>query len=241
MNHSSRTFLTILLATSFYTGCTSTSVETRREKVPEFSISTAQVDPKAYQVPDVKWAGEPSNASEKITKYTGGGLVPAIIGAVIDSHAQKVDQKTQNEQQRVFEDAQAALLPVLNQRASQPPQTAIDAAVASAVRENRFLAKKVHVEANDVLEITITRFGLAKRGNTDESDPPMVAQILVTLKFRDRHATITNLGGYSGSSITPLPMSALFKDPTLIDRLYDQAAESLRTGLTGFFARKYGE
>ena len=241
MKFPSRISPKILSAALLCSACAHTTVETRREKVPEFSISAAQVDPLAYQVPDAKWAREPSNVSEKIIKYTGGGLVPALIGVAIDSHAQKEDQKAQGEQQRKFEESQAAVLPILNERASRPPKIAVDAAVASAVKGNRFLAQKMHADAKDVLEIKITRFGLAKRNNGDESDPPMVAQILVMLTIREGNGSVTNLGGYSGSSNDPLPMSAIFKDPSLIDRLYDEAAESLRTVLLGFFGRKYGE
>lgn len=222
-----------LLATLIIAGCASSSStpEARRGKVPEFAFSPVLVASNAYHPPDAKWS---SDVQSTITKYTGGGLIPALVGAAVDKHIL-------SEQQEKFDKGQAPLLATINERASIPPSEVVEKAVMNAMMSNGFLATKVREKAKDVLEIKIVRFGLAKRNNEEESDPMMAAQILVDLTIRTGAASLLHIGGYSGSSADSIPISALAKDPEVIIKLYGEAADSLRDVLTSFLKRKYDE
>jgi hypothetical protein len=221
------------LAVLIIAGCASAppSAEERRAKVPEFSFSSLHVSPGAYHVPDAKWT---SDVQSQIVKYTGGGLVPALVGAAIDNH-------NLSEQQRKFEEAQAPLLPILNEKASSPPSAAVEKAVIDTVTANSFLAQKVRSTSARTLEIRLIRFGLAKKNKQDEGDPEMAAQVLVDLTIRSGDTVLLRLGGYSGSSADGVPISALAKNPDLITKLYHQAAESLGSTIANFLKRKYDE
>lgn len=222
-----------LLAGLSLAGCASSSstVETRRAKVPEFAFSPALIAANAYHVPDAKWS---SDVQSTITKYTGGGLIPALVGAAVDNHIL-------TEQQKRFDQSQAASLSVINEPARNPPVAVVENAVMRAVRANEFLAKKIREKAKCAFETKIVRFGLAKRNKEEEPDPMMAAQILVDLTIRGGDGAVIHIGGYSGSSSSALPMSTLVKNPDVISKLYGEAADSLRDVLTGFLKRKYDE
>lgn len=216
------------------------AVAARRAKVPDFSLSAVQVDPQAYREPDAKWAKSPSNAPEYV-HLLGGGLIPALLAAAISEEVQLRGQEGLASQQRRFEETQAGVLPVLNSLANQPPVAAVEAAVTAAMKENRFLAPRIRTDAANVLEARIVRFGLAKRDNVEESDPPMVAQILVTLSLRSPQGPVIALGGYSGSSRDSVRISGLLRAPDIMGPLYGQAADSLREVLRGALSRKFDE
>jgi len=214
-------------------GCASPSstVESRRAKIPEFALSPALTAPDAYHTPDAKWS---SDVQSTILKYTGGGLIPALVGSAVDKHIL-------NEQQARFDESQAAALPAINERASRPPAAVVENAVRSAARANGFLATKIRDQAKCVLEIKIVRFGLAKRNKEEDADPMMVAQILVDLTIRAGDTTFIHLGGFSGASNKALRMSTLAKNPEVIADLYRAAADSLRDLLTTIFQTKYDQ
>jgi hypothetical protein len=224
---------TLALGILAIAGCASspTTPAERKAKVPEFALSSLQVSQGAYQPPDAKWS---SDVQSQILKYTGGGLVPALVGAAIDKH-------NLAEQQRKFDEAQASLLTTLNEKASNPPTAAIEESVVRAVSANAFLAQKSRSTSNNKLEARLIRFGLAKRSKEDEADPKMVAQVLVDLAIRNGDVLVLRLGGYSGSSSDAVPISELAKNPDQIAKLYEQAAASLGSTIANFLTRKFDE
>ena len=212
-------------------GCVSSSptVATRRARVPEFAVLSVVVASDAYQAPDAKWS---PNLQSTLPKYTGGGLLPVIVGAAVDKHVTA-------QQQKKFEESQAASLPTINERASQPPSAVVKGAVLSALRANGFFAQRMREDSKNTLEIRILHFGLAEKGKEEGAEPKLSAQILVDLTIRTAGGARIGIGGYSGSSGESLPVGALAKEPGLIPTLYDEAADSLREFLGASLRRKY--
>ncbi len=214
-------------------GCTtpSSTVDTRRAKIPEFSVSKALVAPDAYHVPDATWSPEMEST---IPRYTGGGLLPVLIGASIDKHVT-------SEQQQAFDKSQAALLPMINEHASKPPFVAIDNSIASAVRSNGFLAQRIRDNAKNLLEPKIVRFGLVRKNRGEEADPVMSAEVVVEVTIRVVDGTAVRIGKFSGSSRNGFAMSALADEPERIQTLYGEAADSFRDLANKILKFKYGE
>jgi hypothetical protein len=103
----------------------------------------------------------------------------------------------------------------------------VERAVLSALKANGFLGQKIHGSSENILEVTLLRFGLAKRNKEEEADTSLVAQVLVNLTIHRKDGGLIRLGGYSGSSGEARPMSAVAQNPELITKLYDEAADSL--------------
>ena len=221
------------VAVLVFVGCTSPSStpETRKARVPEFALSPSFPAPDAYHAPNAQWS---PNMASTIPKYTGGGLLPVLIGAT-------VDKQVTSGQQNAFDSNQAALLPTINAGASVAPFSAIDVSISTAIRKNAFLAGKIRDNSKNRLETKIIRFGLVKKNREEEIDPMMSAEILVEVTLRVEDGAPVKIGGFSGSSSRAFSMSALSKEPDRIQMLYREAADSLVDLISKIMKIKYGE
>ena len=168
-----------------------------------------------------------------IPKYTGGGLIPVLVGAVIDSHVT-------GKQQAAFDADKAPLLPVVNSNADHPPVELVSNAVMAAVRDNGFLNSKRVPSSKSVLETRIVRFGLVRKGLSAEGEPELAGEIWIQVKLTLADGTTEVDRKFVGTSSDVFKMATLASEEGRIALLYDEASQSLVRTLGYALGDRYG-
>ena len=223
-------------------GCTSTPIspEARRAELPDLMVEATVADPGAYRKAD---ATQSPDTVSKTVKYSGAiGAVGGAIGALaVAGIAAASDANTMAEQQRSFDQSQALFLPALNRFAETAPTDSVGAAVAGAVKGNRFLSSRVKGYSGNALRTAITRFGFVMRNQQQGEEPRMLADIMINVRITLADGTCVMDRNFRSSSSRAYSVAELAQDASLVKRSYEEACTWLKESVSRELMRTYGE
>lgn len=206
-------------------GCASTATppEARRKELADVALVAPRIAPGAYHAPD---ATQSPDMASKVPRFTGGGLLPVLLGAAIDAHVTA-------EQQAAFDASHAPLLPLVNERARALSTEDIGRAISEGVQRCRYLKAIATARSKNVLTGTVVRYGLVRRYDSLAGEAELSAEVWLDLTITRSDGTVLLDRKFSGTSDAAYSTKALHDAPERIGQLYREALESL-TGVVGY-------
>ncbi|MBX3737532.1 MAG: hypothetical protein KF715_12615 [Candidatus Didemnitutus sp.] len=208
--------LALSVAATVFSGCATTWSEGQKAKLASIAVEPPSAPAGTYQKPD---ATDSPGMAQGIPQFTGGGLLPALIGSAIDA-------SVTSKQQKKFESKDGHTFPALAEALAQVPTTQLGEALRSALAKHEFFGSRVSDRGRARISTEIVRYGFQKSPLSKSED-----DILLRVRLTGR-ATLTTADGeilwsgvISGVASQARPAEGLASDAAFIAENIREAAE----------------
>jgi len=208
--------LASLLALVF-SGCATTWSDTQKAKLTSVAVAQPTVAKDAYQKPDATVSPGMANT---IPQITGGGLIPSLVGSVIDA---TVTAK----QQKKFESTNAQYFDGLAKLMGTPPAPQVEETLKAALAEHPFFGSRLAEKSKVEFTTEVLHYGLEKSPYSQGDDIKLRVRIIakVTLKLGDGDSLWTTL--ITGTANTAKRAPEILEDPSFVSTGVQEAAKNL--------------
>ncbi len=215
-----------------WSGCSSVWSEAEKAKLAQVMVAAPSVAKDSYQKPDATTSPGMANT---IPMTTGGGLIPALVGAAIDAGVM-------SKQQREFESTQAKYFPDLAKRFSVPPAAELAEGIKRVLHKDDFFASRLAAQAPAVFKTEIVHYGLSKSSDAKPGvDPKLCLRIIAKIELTLPDGSVLYSTRVTGFSSRELSAADILTDVDFVKVSIAEATESVGEQLRWKLGTKLGK
>lgn len=223
-----RLFSGLLFSTLLITGCATnpTLSNETQQSLTTVSVDMPKMADEAYKKPN----GSASSAGygDAIPAATGGGLLPALIGAAIDSSIAASEQED-------FEVVNAQYFDAIKSGMPKDVDALIQVRLREAVGNDTFFQSRLRDQSKNRFITQVEEYGLIK-ADKNPSSSSVKFRIKAVIHLEDQNGEELLKDFYTVSSTQTIPMRNLAQDPTLLRTLANDAADQLGMQMGNYLA-----
>lgn len=196
-------------------GCSTTWSEQDKAHLTSLSVTPATVAKDAYQKPD---ATDSPGMAQGIPQATGGGLIPALLGAAVDA-------AVTSHQQSKFEATEAQYLPEIAKAMTSAPTAELHRAVRQSLGQHTFFGARMSDKPGAKFTLEIEKYGLQKSPlSKSQDDIKLRVRIIAKAELKGANGDTLWSRSIAGVASRAKHAAEILKDPEFIAQGIQEAA-----------------
>lgn len=155
------------------TSCASKWSEQQKASIRSIGAGDVNIRSNAFHKPD---HSKSPNATSSVTTATGGGLIPALLGSLIDAGVTSA-------QNSAFKSQYGDVIPKLTDLSKSAPTSELRSALNATIKKDAFLGKRYSTSPSTKVDAYITSYGLVRGSKSKDKYKTLAYAITADLKI----------------------------------------------------------